>query len=231
MTRSQFLCRVIKEIFIRSFMGTLERKEREKEQRKNDILFAAEKIFYEKGFETATMQDIANYCELSKGTLYLYFKTKNELCIAIYSKSLQIFQKQLSEKISETDDSLKKIQSIAPCFIDFIKKYPAYYQAILNYRQHSSLCSEDSDFIRKSSILHKEITNLIRKIIEDGIIAKEISSDIDSEQIANLIWNEKTGILSCATLSSKNGLDYEACNSVNYFMEILIKAIKEKELE
>jgi AcrR family transcriptional regulator len=208
-------------------MSILERKEREKEQRKQVILSAAEKIFYEKGFETATMQDIADYCELSKGTLYLYFKTKNELCIAIYSKSLEKFREELIERINQTNDSIQKIKNITFCFIDFIDKHPAYYQAILNYRQHRSLCSEDSEFIKKSSIQHLEIANLIRKIIDEGIIKKDISSGIDPKQIANLIWNEKTGILSCTTLSNKDGLDYEACKSVNYFIEIIIKAIKE----
>jgi AcrR family transcriptional regulator len=40
-------------------MGTAERREREKQQRKNDILDAAEKVFFQKGLNVATMDEVA----------------------------------------------------------------------------------------------------------------------------------------------------------------------------
>lgn len=76
-------------------MGVSERKEREKEQRRLDIIDAAERIFFSKGFDNASMQDIADESELSKGTLYLYFSSKNELCMAIIVRSLQTIRNQL----------------------------------------------------------------------------------------------------------------------------------------
>jgi AcrR family transcriptional regulator len=60
-------------------MGIYERKQREKEQRKTEIINAARKVFSNKGFNTATMEEIASEAELSPGTLYLYFKNKEEL--------------------------------------------------------------------------------------------------------------------------------------------------------
>lgn len=60
-------------------MGTHERKEREREHRREDILDAAQHVFFEKGLPTATMDEIAEIAELSKGTLYLYYKSKEDL--------------------------------------------------------------------------------------------------------------------------------------------------------
>ena len=60
-------------------MGIAERKEREKEHRRNTILDAAEEVFFSKGINLATMDEVAERAELSKGTLYLYFKNKEEL--------------------------------------------------------------------------------------------------------------------------------------------------------
>ena len=57
-------------------MGIQERKEREKLQRREDIIDAAEKVFFKKDLDSATMDDVANEAELSKGTLYIYFKSK-----------------------------------------------------------------------------------------------------------------------------------------------------------
>ena len=53
-------------------MGTLERKEREKLARKIEIVNAAERVFFEKGFENSTMDDIAKEAEFTKKTLYSY---------------------------------------------------------------------------------------------------------------------------------------------------------------
>lgn len=55
-------------------MGTTERKKREKERRRNTIIDAAEKVIFSKGLDQSTMTEIAQEAELSKGTLYLYFK-------------------------------------------------------------------------------------------------------------------------------------------------------------
>ena len=52
-------------------MGIAERREREREQRRNTILDAAETVFFSKGINLATMDEVAEEAELSKGTLYL----------------------------------------------------------------------------------------------------------------------------------------------------------------
>jgi hypothetical protein len=68
-------------------MGVAERKEREKQQRRNDIIDAAEKLFFAKGHDNTTVDDIAKEAELSKGTVYLYFSSKEDLMFGVYSQS------------------------------------------------------------------------------------------------------------------------------------------------
>ncbi len=58
-------------------MSTADRREREKEKRRNDIIDVAEKLIFSKGYENVTMDDIARETELARGTLYLYFKNKD----------------------------------------------------------------------------------------------------------------------------------------------------------
>ena len=61
------------------------------EERKDQIMSAAEGVFTRKGFDNARMDDIAEETGLSKGTLYLYYKSKNDLIIAILDR---IFQRE-----------------------------------------------------------------------------------------------------------------------------------------
>ena len=55
-------------------MGTLERRERERERRREEILGAAKELFIAKGLSYTTIEDIAKKAELSQGTIYFYFK-------------------------------------------------------------------------------------------------------------------------------------------------------------
>ena len=57
-------------------MLTFKRKEREKEQRRELIINAAQELFFFKKFDEITIEEIAKKSQLAKGTLYLYFKSK-----------------------------------------------------------------------------------------------------------------------------------------------------------
>jgi AcrR family transcriptional regulator len=70
-------------------MGITERKHREKELRRQQIMVAAKKLFASKGFSRATIEEIAKEAELSPGTLYLYFKNKDELFAGLSVKILR----------------------------------------------------------------------------------------------------------------------------------------------
>jgi AcrR family transcriptional regulator len=72
------------------------------DERKSQILTAAEEVFTEKGFDQARMDDIAEQTGLSKGTLYLYFKSKDDLIIAILDRLFQLEFRQM-EKLVVSD--------------------------------------------------------------------------------------------------------------------------------
>lgn len=82
-------------------MGISERKHREKELRRQQIMVAAKKLFASKGFSRATIEDIAKEAELSPGTLYLYFKNKDELFAALSIKILHYLVTRLEKLCAE----------------------------------------------------------------------------------------------------------------------------------
>jgi AcrR family transcriptional regulator len=57
---------------------------KQKEKRREAIMGAASKLFKNKGFTATSMEGIAAEAELSVGTVYNYFKTKGDICLAIY---------------------------------------------------------------------------------------------------------------------------------------------------
>ena len=77
------------------------------EERKSQILNAAEDVFTKKGFDEARMDDIAEETGLSKGSLYNYFKSKDDLIIAIldriFQREFRVFESLDLTSMSATD--------------------------------------------------------------------------------------------------------------------------------
>ena len=93
-------------------MGIHERKEREKERRRQQIMVAAKRVFSVSGFSKSTMEDIAREAELSPGTIYLYFKNKDELYASLSVRILQYLSIRLKHVIENKD--LQPEQYIEP---------------------------------------------------------------------------------------------------------------------
>jgi len=89
-------------------MGIEERKEREKLARREAIRGSAREFFFGKGFSATTMNEIAKKAELSKGALYLYFASKEELYVSVMSEGLSIF--------FERTEAINRVKSLSLTF-------------------------------------------------------------------------------------------------------------------
>ncbi len=102
------------------------------DERKSQIINAAEDVFTQKGFDEARMDDIAEETGLSKGTLYLYFKSKGDLIIAILDRMFQREFKQLEDLnqdgLTATDAIWKLTDLITKDILGLIRLIPIVYE-------------------------------------------------------------------------------------------------------
>jgi len=102
------------------------------DERKTQIINAAEGVFMEKGFDQARMDDIAEETGLSKGTLYLYFKSKDELIIAILDRMFQREFKQFENlnfvELSAVDAIWKITDLLTKDILGLQRLIPIVYQ-------------------------------------------------------------------------------------------------------
>lgn len=113
-------------------MSIAERKEREKEQRRNDIIEAAEKLFFSRGYDNVSMDDIARDVELNKATLYLYFKNKEALFFVIVLRGVKILAALVQENADKAPTGAEKLWEIGHAYFSFVKRYPNYNR-VYNY--------------------------------------------------------------------------------------------------
>ncbi len=163
----------------RAFVGTKERKVREKEQRKETILSAAVQIIAEKGFECATMEDIAAGSELSKGTLYLYFEDKSSLFRAIKTEAHDQIRSIFLEIIQQDLPGLEMVTEMGRAFIEFIRTHPVHTQSMM-LLPHTTDEKEHFDKGRELMVL---ITHAIQIGIQDGSIRKAVNPKLLSIQV------------------------------------------------
>ncbi len=179
-------------------MGITERKAREKEQRREDIINAAEKVFFSKGFEHCTMDDIAEESELAKGTLYLYFKGKEELHLAVARRAINLMN-EMTEPIRELGvTAIEKLVALGRAYVEFARKYPDYLKSLLFMESLDSKKLSVSKQELKEVIYRETPVRLVMEFVQDGVRDHTIRKDIPPEIIANTLWSQMLGVIQFA---------------------------------
>jgi AcrR family transcriptional regulator len=176
-------------------MGIAERKEREKQQRREDIIRAAQQVFFSRGFNEATMDDIAEQAELSKGTLYLYFKSKEDLHTEVAHKATAMLTSAMDGIEKMEGNAIEKLIAMGRATIRFSQQYPDHMKSIIflegfELQQVSFSPSEFREVIYKESPV-----GMVVKIIEQGVREKIIRNDIPPPVIAHTLWMQMISVM------------------------------------
>ena len=180
-------------------MGIAERKEREKQQRKEEIVQAAEEVFLSRGFDRSTMDDIAEQAELSKGTLYLYFKSKEDLHMAVAHKAVAMLAEEAAGIEDGEGNALEKLVRLGRTTVEFSRKYPDQMKSIIFLEgfEMQQLSFNANDF---REVIYKESpVGMVVRIVEQGVREKLIRSDIPSIVIAHTLWMQMISVMRFVT--------------------------------
>ncbi len=90
-----------------------------KNKRKEEIFEAAKKVFFEKGYNNTSMEDIINETDLSKGGVYYYFKNKEDLCLNLLYETTMKYH-ELAGNITYYDDDKNPIKNVCNYFTNFL---------------------------------------------------------------------------------------------------------------
>jgi len=107
-------------------MTIADRKQREKEQRRTEIVDAAEMLFYKKGFNNVTMDEIADAVELSKGSLYVCFRNKDSLFFAIVDRTHKEYFRQFRELLDEHASGGEQVRTMIRHLVEYTKDHQEY---------------------------------------------------------------------------------------------------------
>jgi AcrR family transcriptional regulator len=189
-------------------LGIHERKEREKEQRREDILDAAQRVFFEKGLAVATMDDIAETAELSKGTLYLYYKSKEDLYLTVMMRGMQILYDAFNDVEHGSSSPAQLLVRLSETYLTFFNNHRDYFR-MMHYLQSPQFHKQISDDVKQScSILNQRIWTLVNGMLQRCIDGGLLRRELDPIQVGLILWSSATALM--LRIDSEEGIWREA---------------------
>ena len=176
-------------------MGIQERKKRERDRRRQQIIVAAKRVFSEKGFLKTTMEDIAKEAELSPGTLYLYFKNKDELYASLSLRILQYMNIRLKDvKKEEDSDPEQKIASIKEALYDVYQFDPMILINMFRLQSSETIKNLSLPLLENITELSRHSLQILADIFQDNS-EKNLFLTGQPAAMADIAWSLFTGVV------------------------------------
>jgi AcrR family transcriptional regulator len=185
-------------------MGTAERKAKEKEELKALILRAAQKLFAEKGIEQTTIRNIATAIEYSVGTVYVYFKDKNEILHELHTQGFRQLGGEM-RVLFNVSDPMERLKALGRVYLQFAIENPDMYELMFSMKA-------PMEFLES---LHKENWNegkatfdALRSTVND-CIQKGHFIGHQLEPLSFMIWSTVHGMASLHISQRVKGVNFE----------------------
>lgn len=175
-------------------MGTSERKAREQEARRELILRAAKATFAEKGLAAATIDDVAQRAELAKGTIYLYFKSKEQMFAALKAEGLTRLAARFQAAVDPALPADQNMRRICDAYVRFYREEPDYYWVLYFDTRYMDKDRAD-EVVEALKPLGMRCIRIVADVIQRGIDDGVFSPSVDALQAASVAWAASSGII------------------------------------
>ncbi|MFQ5675919.1 MAG: TetR/AcrR family transcriptional regulator [bacterium] len=163
------------------------RKEREKLYKRREILLAALKVFAEKGYEHANIEEIAIEAEFSKGALYNYFSHKEEIFIALLDEGFADFERIVQEGFENNLPLREKFQRFTDGALEYFEQNPDYLTLL--FKENLQLKIKlISSFRERFAQKRQKLVEIMMAPLQEGIKRGAVRN-IDAAQLVEVFWN------------------------------------------
>ena len=182
-----------------------ERQSRDRERRRQQIIAASKRVFLSKGASRVTIKDIADEAELSPGTLYIYFKNKDELYASLSIRILKHLNLRL-QRVRENKELPydQKINSVKQAFCEVYEVDPPMLINLYHLQSSETLENISAELFDEIMNLSRQCLKTLSKIFAKGIEAGSYIP-VDPMKTALILWSMFSGLV--VWEESKRALD------------------------
>ncbi len=159
------------------------RRQREYLAHRGEILSAAEKVFAAKGFFPTTMSDIARRAEFGTGTLYKYFKSKEDLYFTLIDEKAEEINRLVKAELSQSNSAVARIKNVLRLQFEFVEQNRDFFRIYISERSRFEWTVKED--LGKG--LHEKMVsyiNILSEVIRQGIRGGEFRS-MDPKDMAH----------------------------------------------
>lgn len=174
-------------------MGIKQRRRREKEQRRRQILDAARALLFKKGLNAISVNQIARQAELAVGTIYFYFRSKEEIFAVLQEEGLTLLLEEVRRSLQEDADPAQRLHAIAQAYLRFSREHKNYFD-VINYFLSATDVIFTPEIKRQIDEHGNRILMVVQEALQEGI-SRERFRDIDTRRHALLFWGILHGLI------------------------------------
>ncbi len=157
---------------------------------REEILEVSKEILIEDGFSKMSMRKIAKQADITATSIYLHFKNKDDLLLALIEESIENLKKALMDVIDPSKDLIRQLEDLAETYIDYALKHPEEYQVIYMVRPE-----EMPKYPKEKFKNIRSTYELLADIISNG--KKNELIEVESSLIsAYTLWAQLHGVVS-----------------------------------
>ena len=176
--------------------ATTSRRQKEKEDRKERILAAAREVFFDVGISRATVEAVAARAEVAKGTVYLYFETKETILAHLLLEGLDTLSQYL---VAAYDQDVERsgelrLRRLAAAYYEFYQQEPDYFRLMMAFDRGQFRESVSAELYEM--ILHRSlrglrwVVNATQQAMDEGEFQPG-----DARQVTSMLWAALNGVL------------------------------------
>ena len=170
--------------------------------KRSDIIRHAAEVFSRTGYHESKMQDIATQAEIGKGTIYEYFRTKEELFLAVYDSWMTSYEDLVKLRVADAPDAMSKVDAIRNSAVDFYESRATQAPLLLEFWAHA-LRTANPKFLERiqatRTFLNDLGTHLTQQLIDAGWF-----TSVDAEAFSLLESGMSDGIFLAWVLGGRS---------------------------
>ena len=200
------------------------RKEREHLVHRGEILRSAEKVFAAKGFFQTTMSEIAQAAEFGTGTLYKYFKSKEDLYFTLIDEKTNEINRLVKAELSRKTSAIERIKKALILELEFIERNRDFFRIYTSEGSRFEWSIKD-DCGKKIHDKMVDYIHLLAQVLKEGMKANELKT-LDPMDLAHAFEGIVHSFIFEWLISPES---YPLISKVEIILEIFLKGTEKME--
>ena len=157
------------------------------------IAQAAKMVFAERGYQGATLEEIAQRAGMSKATIYIYYKNKDDLFIQVVEELIHTAMTETTREASSVQPPVAKLAAIVRSQITFYEREREFFRIYLNEKHGLEVAPKDP---HKQALraMYLQMVDVLTKVLQEGIDSGVLQS-MDSRRLAFFLQEMMNSVL------------------------------------